>query len=95
LHSHQHLDGFWLVLSGRARFYTTDDVLLRECGPFEGMLIPRGFPYWFENVGDEELEMLQVEASDTILGGPNHDRVDHTPKKAWMEAVAPGDAYQR
>jgi len=84
LHSHKHLDGFWLVLKGRARFYTTDDELLGDFGPLEGMLIPRGYPYWFESSGDEELEILQFEASDAPFGEPNADRVDHTAPKAWM-----------
>jgi mannose-6-phosphate isomerase-like protein (cupin superfamily) len=84
LHSHARVDGFWFVLSGRARFYTTDDEILGECGPREGMLIPRNFPYWFEKVGDDELEILQFEASDTELGLPNADRVDHAPRQAWI-----------
>ncbi len=85
LHSHEHVDGFWFVLSGRARFYTTDDELLGECGPLEGVLVPREFPYWFESCGEDELEILQFEASDVVLGEPNTDRVDHTPRKAWMK----------
>jgi mannose-6-phosphate isomerase-like protein (cupin superfamily) len=89
LHSHAHVDGFWFVLSGRVKFYTTDDELLGECGPLEGMLIPREFPYWFESSSDEELELLQFEASDIPLGQPNDDRTDHTPQKAWMDFDAP------
>jgi len=84
LHSHAHVDGFWFVLSGRARFYTTDDELIAECGPLEGVVVPRGYPYWFESCGDDELELLQFEASDVALGEPNSDRTDHTPQKAWM-----------
>ncbi|HLI15847.1 MAG TPA: cupin domain-containing protein [Acidimicrobiales bacterium] len=67
LHAHRHLDGFWFVLSGRARFYTTGDEVVAELGPNEGVLVPRGFPYWFERVGDEVLEILQVEASDQVI----------------------------
>ena len=67
LHSHDRLDGFWFVLSGRARFYTTDDVVIADLGPRDGILIPRDYPYWFERVGDEELELLQVEASTVAL----------------------------
>jgi mannose-6-phosphate isomerase-like protein (cupin superfamily) len=85
LHSHEHVDGFWFVLGGRARFYTTGDELLAECGPLEGVLVPRGFPYWFESCGEDNLEILQFEASDTVLGQPNSDRTDHTPQKAWMK----------
>ena len=85
LHSHAHVDGFWFVLSGRARFYTTGDELVKECGPLEGVLVPRGYPYWFESCGEEELEILQFEASDIVLGQPNEDRTDHAPQKAWMD----------
>ncbi len=84
LHSHEHVDGFWFVLKGRARFYTTEDEVLGDFGPLEGVLVPRGFPYWFESCGDEELEVLQFEASDVELGQPNTDRVDHAPRKDWM-----------
>jgi mannose-6-phosphate isomerase-like protein (cupin superfamily) len=84
LHSHAHVDGFWFVLSGRARFYTTDDEVIGEFGPYEGVLVPRTYPYWFESCGDDELEILQFEASDKPLGQPNDDRTDLTPQKAWM-----------
>jgi len=82
LHSHTTLDGFWIVLSGRARFYTTDDVLVADLGPREGVLIPRGYPYWFESAGEENLEILQFEAAARGLGEDvNFDRVDHKPRK--------------
>jgi mannose-6-phosphate isomerase-like protein (cupin superfamily) len=85
LHSHGKLDGFWFVLRGSARFYTTDDEVLAQLGPEEGVLIPRGFPYWFESVGDEALELLQVEASikqyDAVAGF-SEDRTNYTPRKS-------------
>src|SRR5919202_113753 len=56
LHAHPNSDGFWLVLSGRVRFYGEGDVLLAELGQHEGILMPRGFKYWFESVGDEPVE---------------------------------------
>ena len=64
LHSHHHREGFWFVLRGRARFYTTDDEILGEFGPHEGVVIPRDFPYWFESCSADDLEMLQVESND-------------------------------
>ncbi|MFE5704960.1 hypothetical protein CJ179_01645 [Rhodococcus sp. ACS1] len=83
LHSHGKLDGFWFVLRGAARFYTTDDEVLAELSAEEGILIPRGYPYWFESVGSEVLELLQVEASvtqyDTVRGF-GEDRTDYTPR---------------
>ncbi|HWD24341.1 MAG TPA: cupin domain-containing protein [Acidimicrobiales bacterium] len=88
LHSHLYLDGFWFVLRGRVRFYTTDDEVLAELGPEEGILIPRGAPYWFESVGTEELELLQVEASARVarsLSDFAEGRVDYTPPRATLE----------
>ena len=81
LHTHHHLDGFWMVLKGRARFYTEGDEVVAELGPHEGVLIPRHYRYWFESVGDEVLEILQVEASDIVLPlGQQIDRQDFAPR---------------
>ena len=57
-----HAASFWMVLKGRVRFYGPDDVLIGEFGPHEGTITPRYARYWFENVGDEDLEILQVGA---------------------------------
>lgn len=63
------------------RFYTTDDEIIGEFGHHEGILIPRGYRYWFESCGEEDLELLQFEASSK---GPGYDitqdRVDYTPQ---------------
>src|SRR5882672_217055 len=62
LHYHTTSASFWMVLKGRVRFYGPGDVLIGEFGPHEGTITPRYSRYWFENVGDEELEILQVGA---------------------------------
>ena len=62
LHYHTSSASFWMVLKGRVRFYGPDDVLIGEFGPHEGTITPRYARYWFENVGDEDLEILQVAA---------------------------------
>lgn len=84
LHSHNLLDGIWFVLKGRAKFYTTDDVVVADLGPMEGVLLPRGYPYWFERGdGEDDLEILQVEASSESLKTMKElsaDRVDHAPR---------------
>ena len=82
LHCHTKVDGFWTVLSGRARFYTTDDVVIAELGPLEGVVIPRNFPYWFESASEDELELLQMEACSEELietRGAGTGRVDLGP----------------
>lgn len=74
LHSHKFIDGFWMVLKGRARFHGDNGVVIGEFDPLEGVLIPRNTRYWFESVGEQELEMLQVLAYDK---GKQFDRHNH------------------
>jgi mannose-6-phosphate isomerase-like protein (cupin superfamily) len=92
LHSHRYLDGFWFVLSGRARFYTDGDAVIAELGPHEGVLIPRGYRYWFEAVTGEDLEILQVESSSKRMESLEEiaaDREDvETERPKWMSGVA-------
>jgi mannose-6-phosphate isomerase-like protein (cupin superfamily) len=65
LHMHTAMDGFWFVLSGRARFYTEGNTLVADLGKHEGILVPSGAKYWFEADGAAgQLELLQVEAID-------------------------------
>lgn len=84
LHSHTGMDGFWMVLNGRVRFYGPGDEVLGEFGPHEGIVMPRNAQYWFESCGDEELELLQVVAFDRDV---RNDRVDVNPQKFDLEAV--------
>jgi mannose-6-phosphate isomerase-like protein (cupin superfamily) len=95
LHSHAHLDGVWFVLAGNVRFYTTDDEVVAELGPHQGILIPRGYKYWFEAMGDEELQILQVEASDIPIPTMKEmaaDRIDHVPLKDHVATIDGGEA---
>jgi mannose-6-phosphate isomerase-like protein (cupin superfamily) len=62
LHYHTSSASFWMVLKGRVRFYGPGDVVIGEFGPNEGTITPRYARYWFENVGEEDLEILQVAA---------------------------------
>src|ERR1044071_3382251 len=62
LHYHTSSASFWMVLKGRVRFYGPGDVVIGEFGPHEGTITPRYARYWFENIGEEELEILQVSA---------------------------------
>jgi mannose-6-phosphate isomerase-like protein (cupin superfamily) len=81
LHAHPHMDGFWMVLSGRARFYNDVETVVAELGPFEGIFIPRNYKYWFQSASEEPLELVQVEASDkdfNELKGQSR-RVNYTP----------------
>jgi mannose-6-phosphate isomerase-like protein (cupin superfamily) len=84
LHSHAAMDGFWFVLRGRARFYGAGDKLIGEIGQHEGVFVPRNVPYWFESVGDELLELLQVEAIDKTV---KNTLTRHAPKKVLSMQV--------
>lgn len=90
LHSHAHLDGFWFVLKGRAKFYSDKDTVFAEVGPYEGVLVPRGAKYWFEAVGGEPVELMQVEASDMSFKSRDELRKDVT----YYAERAPGSIPQ-
>lgn len=62
LHTHSGNDGFWLVLSGRVRFYGEAPEPVAELGPMQGALVPHGTRYWFESASEEPLEILHVAA---------------------------------
>src|SRR5215208_168531 len=79
LHYHTNAASFWIVLKGRVRFYGPNDVLIGEFGPHEGTITPRYARYWFENVGEEDLEILQVSAFSE--GAKNSGRTDAAPQK--------------
>ena len=88
LHYHTNGDTFWMVLKGKARYWTVGedkkvgDKMIAELGPREGVVIPGGSRYWFEKVGDEELELLQMVGYDK--GGRVKERINVAPHKAWM-----------
>lgn len=84
LHSHRGMDGFWMVLNGRVRFYGPGDVIIGEFGKHEGILIPRGAEYWFESCGDEDLEILQMAAFEK---GVKVERVDVEAQKIDPNSV--------
>jgi mannose-6-phosphate isomerase-like protein (cupin superfamily) len=78
LHSHAGADTFWLVLKGRARFYSSDEDVIAEFGVHEGIVTPRGTPYWFESADpNEDLELLQVAAYEK---GVKDIRTNHSPR---------------
>jgi mannose-6-phosphate isomerase-like protein (cupin superfamily) len=81
LHSHTGDDAFWYVMSGAVKFYGEGDEVIGEFNKDEGILIPRGFKYWFESSSSEPLEILRVTAKDQKV---ENQRVDHSAKKQWM-----------
>jgi mannose-6-phosphate isomerase-like protein (cupin superfamily) len=96
LHFHTTSASFWMVLKGRVRFYGPDDALIGEFGAHEGTMTPRYARYWFENVGDEDLEILQVSAfADSSASS---GRTDAAPQRfdvssaEEFSALAPANA---
>lgn len=67
LHAHPDVDSVWIVLRGRGRFYGMNDVLVAELGPGEGVAIPKGVPYWFDNKEDEPLELYHITSRDPSI----------------------------
>jgi mannose-6-phosphate isomerase-like protein (cupin superfamily) len=81
LHTHTGEDAFWYVISGAVKFYGEGDTLVGEYKKGEGLLVPRGYKYWFESASPETLEILRVTAKDQNI---DNKRVDLSPKKEWM-----------
>jgi mannose-6-phosphate isomerase-like protein (cupin superfamily) len=81
----------WMVLGGRVRFYGVDDVVLAELGPHEGIFLPGGSRYWFEKVGSDDLEILQMVG---ISGGVTAERINVESHKAWMDGDQRLTKYQ-
>jgi len=81
LHTHTGEDAFWYVISGAVKFYGEGDKIIGEYRKGEGVLVPRGFKYWFESASNEQLEILRVTAKDQSV---DNKRVDLSPQKDWM-----------
>jgi len=82
LHYHTGGDNCWMVLRGAARFYGVEDKLLGEFGPNEGILLPGGSRYWFEKVGNEDLEILQIVCRESRTA--KTERINLDRHKDWM-----------
>lgn len=83
LHYHSNGDQCYFVLKGRVRFHGPNDTVLGEFGEHEGIVIPAGCRYWFEKVGDEDLQVLQSFGKDKAM--PEMARINLEPHKAWMK----------
>lgn len=82
LHYHTGGDTVWMVLKGAARFYGVGDKLLGEIGPNGGILLPGGSRYWFEKVGSEDLEILQIVCKESRAA--QTARINLDQHKDWM-----------
>jgi mannose-6-phosphate isomerase-like protein (cupin superfamily) len=82
LHYHTGGDTVWMVLKGAARFYGVGDKLLGEIGPNGGIHLPGGSRYWFEKIGNEDLEILQIVSKESRDSKPARINLDQ--HKDWM-----------
>lgn len=91
LHSHAGSDAFWLVLGGQVTFYTEGDKVVAKLGRNEGLLVPRGTPYWFESSSKEPLVILRLSAraQDTV-----EKRTDYTERKVKPREVIAGAYFE-
>ena len=87
MHSHTNADEAWIVVAGRARFYgvsedpAKSEEIIGEIGPRQGIMIPKGVPYWFESASDEQLEILRVSSDDPTIKA---ERLNYEPLKEWQ-----------
>jgi mannose-6-phosphate isomerase-like protein (cupin superfamily) len=81
LHYHTNSETVWMVMRGRTRFYGPNDVVLGEIGEKEAIYMPGGARYWFEKVGAEDLELLQIMAVDRA---GEAERINVDAHKNWM-----------
>lgn len=84
LHTHTGDDAFWYVINGAVKFYGEGDKIIGEYKKGEGVLIPRGFKYWFESSSKEQLEILRVTARDQNV---ENKRLDLSPRKPWQQDI--------
>lgn len=83
LHAHPGTDSAWMVLGGKAKFYTVNDRPIAELGKNEIVSIPAGAPYWFESSSDEPLVILHI--TSRIPGLEGASRIDYTPRTVGGE----------
>ena len=84
LHYHTNSDTTWMVLKGECKFYGPGDVLIADLKEHEGIILPGGSRYWFEKAGDEDLELLQMQALDKS-GTDGAKRINVDKHKDWMD----------
>ena len=90
LHYHTKVDGMFTVLSGRIRFYGPGDEVIAECGPMEGIIVPRNARYWFDNVGEGDAEVMLVQGFH-VAGAETSGRTDSSERKLADAGSMSGD----
>lgn len=70
MHAHHNQDHSFIVLQGNARFYGPQGEV-RDLARNDGIMLPSGCYYCFENSGAEPLVVLRIESITKEGGDPN------------------------
>jgi mannose-6-phosphate isomerase-like protein (cupin superfamily) len=92
LHAHPREDHAFFILAGEATFLDAEGNET-VCGPYQGILIPRGVHYSFHCTSDENLVALRIGAGQD---GSAHGRkgIDESPiKTAGTGVPIPGKVF--
>ena len=85
LHSHPNSDSAWMVLAGRAIFYTVGDRVIAELGKNEIVSIPAGTPYWFDVADKDSDENLVILHITSKIPGVSTGRIDYSARETGGE----------
>lgn len=91
LHAHAGNEAIWLVLNGRATFYTTGNEVVGTIGRYQAMFIPHGTPYWFESSSPENLVILRIGAR---VPGVQDQRIDYSERR-WATSSDPSEGLEK
>ncbi len=90
LHTHPTEDHVFMVLDGEATFYDKKGETT-VLGKGQGILIPKGWYYWFQNTGGKPLIMLRFgaskEAAISRLGIEGRPLPSNSPENKHVDAV--------
>jgi mannose-6-phosphate isomerase-like protein (cupin superfamily) len=95
-HHHPHEDHMFFVLAGEATFKNEGGELTRV-GPMEGIMLPKGVIYSFENSGQENLVILRAGLVVRPTGGVvlTEKGVDMTAMRHVIDHfVASGETFR-
>jgi mannose-6-phosphate isomerase-like protein (cupin superfamily) len=65
MHAHMDEDHTFIVLEGEAEFHLDSDENTKRLTRYQGVMIPKGAAYWFQALGDENLVMVRIGASES------------------------------
>ena len=95
LHAHPNSDSAWMVVGGKAKFYTVGNRLLGELGKFEMISIPAGTPYWFDCSSEENLVIVHITSKKPDV---STSRIDYEPRTNGADdrvrELAPGEFFE-